>query len=360
MVHLVIGTRAQLVKMGPVMAALARRGMPYRLILTAEHRETMGSMLEMYGVRQPEIVLGDLGRDITSARQLVPWFAGILAHTALRSDRVFAGDRTGIVVVHGDAPPALLGALMGKLRGLKVAHIEAGLRSFNVLDPFPEEIVRILTAGLADIFFAPGQWALRNLRWRRRARKVDTGANTLYDALRLAIASPAEPDRPDGPYCVFSVHRFENLYVGRRYKFIMDALGVLADRLPVVFVLHPVTRRKLAAEGDLRQLEEQPNVLLRPRYDYFDFIKLLTAGEFLATDGGSNQEECAYLGMPCLLLRARTERREGLGANVLLSNLELGRVRAFAEGYARLRREPIRLERSPSETIVDVLAEYSP
>jgi UDP-N-acetylglucosamine 2-epimerase (non-hydrolysing) len=99
-------------------------------------------------------------------------------------------------------------------------------------------------------------------------------------------------------------------------------------------------------------------VLLGPRYDYFDFVKLLMGAEFLATDGGSNQEECFYLGKPCLLLRARTERREGLGQNAVLSGLDMGHVRAFARGYGRLERPPVRLQRSPSDAIVEGLRRY--
>ncbi len=353
MIHVVIGTKAQLVKMGPVMAELESRGAAWNFVFTGQHHETIRDLRENFGVRDPDVVLHE-GRDIKSVPAMAVWMARILARALLRRPDPFRGDRRGIVLVHGDTFSCLLGALLARVRGLRVGHVESGLRSFDLFNPFPEELTRVLTFRLTDVYFCPGAWAVENLRGHR-GRKIDTVHNTLLDSLRLAAARMESVDVPvpRGRYCVVSLHRFENIFDRAAMERVVGLVERIAERMPALFILHPPTRAKLKRFGMMERLKGNPRIRLRPRYDYFRFIKLVWNSEFLATDGGSNQEECFYMGKPCLLLRKATERQEGIGRNVVLSRYEESAVDGFLENYRDLAFGFADFGESPTRTIVD-------
>ena len=123
----------------------------------------------------------------------------------------------------------------------------------------------------------------------------------------------------------------------------------------ILFILHPSTENKLKKHGMYETLMSNESIDLRPRYDYFKFIKLLKNSEFIITDGGSNQEECYYIGKPCLIFRNKTERIEGLGKNAVLSELDEKIITEFVNKYEEYVYPPINLDRTPSKIIVDFL-----
>ena len=149
MIHIIIGTKAQLIKMAPVMKLLEQQGIEYNYISTGQHRETMDDILANFGIKLPDQITYT-GKDITSVIQMFTWSVRNIVHTLQNKHAIFRNDTNGIVLVHGDTFSTLLGALMGKIAGLKVGHIESGLRSFNLFHPFTEEITRILTFRLSD------------------------------------------------------------------------------------------------------------------------------------------------------------------------------------------------------------------
>lgn len=359
MIYVVLGTKAQLIKMAPVMQALRAAGLPYRFISTGQHRETMDDLLANFGLPGPDYRLYE-GRDITSVPAMALWALRILWRTLKRRREIFGGDARGIVLVHGDTFSTLLGALMGRVAGLQVGHVESGLRSFNLFHPFPEEAIRLATFRLSHVLFCPGPWAVANVAGVR-AEKVDTGGNTLADALRHAVATtdidgvsiPAEP------FAVVTLHRFENLYSRPAVERVVAIVERIAESRRLLFILHPPTAKKLREFGLDARLAALPGVELRPRYDYFRFIKLLSAADFVVSDGGSNQEECFYLGKPILLLRKATERQEGLGENCVLSGYDPAVIDRFVAGWASHRRPPRFPERSASALIVDRCREFA-
>ena len=148
MIHIVLGTKAQLIKMVPIMVRLTEQNVPYNFISTGQHRATMKEMLGEFGLKQPDVVLYD-GPDIVSLPKMLLWMLRILWRCVFSRRRIFGEQPTGMVLVHGDTFSTLLGALMGRLAGLRVGHVESGLRSFNLLHPFPEELTRVLTFGSA-------------------------------------------------------------------------------------------------------------------------------------------------------------------------------------------------------------------
>jgi UDP-N-acetylglucosamine 2-epimerase (non-hydrolysing) len=363
MVHFIVGTRAQLIKIAPVMKEFERAGAPYNFIFIAQHKETMTEMLDDFGLKQPDYTVGNIGSDISHPLLMARWLGTLIGQITTAGKAAFRGDRTGIAVVHGDALPALVGALWAKMNGLRVAHVEAGLRSFNYLNPFPEELIRVLLwkFKLADLCFCPNDWAVNNLS-QYSMIKVDTHHNTLLDSLRIATAATPSGRSGDSglpkEYGVVSLHRTETLMSKSGLESAIVAVENIAEKIPLVFVLHPSTRKTLESQRLLARLKENPNLRIYPRLNYFAFMELLKNSQFLISDGGSNQEECYYLGHPCLLLRATTERVEGLGENALISNFDERLVSEFVENYRNYRRPPVHLPESPSEIIFEHLRKY--
>ncbi|MHA1439881.1 MAG: UDP-N-acetylglucosamine 2-epimerase [Promethearchaeota archaeon] len=317
-IHVVIGTKAQLIKVALVMVELQKRKIDYNFIFTGQHKETIKELMEVFKLKEPDYVIYQ-GKDITKIPQMIIWTIQCLIHTFKNKKKIFKNQK-GVVLVHGDAFSVLLGAFMGKIAGLKVSYIEAGLRSFNFFHPFPEEITRRMTSRLADYHFCPGEFAFNNSK-KYRGEKINTRVNTLYNPLKLVIGNKdnIQVGIPQEKYCLVSIRRFENIFKRTRFLFILKILEEISKQIKVLFVLHKPTREKLENFGFYRTLVENPNIELRPRYDYFKFIKLLSSAEFVITDGGSNQEESYYLGKPCLVMRKTTERKEGLDKNVVFN-----------------------------------------
>jgi UDP-N-acetylglucosamine 2-epimerase (non-hydrolysing) len=253
--------------------------------------------------------------------------------------------------VHGDTPSTLLATLMARRAGLPVAHLESGLRSGSFWHPFPEELIRVLVMRRSAACFAPDAAAAANLRsMGLAARIVETSGNTGLEALRDAVAD-VEPG--SGPV-VATMHRVENLHNAERFDGFLDLLGRL--NRSVTFVVHPPTDAVLARRGG-RPSVEAGGVATSGLVPYEDFVTMLAAAPFVITDGGSIQEECARLGVPTILWRDRTERRDGVGENVLVSEYDDAKVNAFLADPYRWRR-PRRLgDERPTTQVVDVLVE---
>ena len=353
MIHIIIGTKAQLIKMAPIMKLLGEQGIAYNYISTGQHRETMDDILENFGIKQPDHMTYS-GKDITSVIQMFTWSLRNIVHTFRNKHKIFSNDTNGIVLVHGDTFSTLLGALMGKIAGLKVGHVESGLRSYNLLHPFPEEITRILTFRLSDYLFAPGDWACSNLQ-KYRGAKVNTVNNTLLDSLAdalPAIQRVTDIDLPDVPFGVVTLHRFENIYSKAVLGRVVSIVERISKSRRLLFILHQPTEIKLRKFGYYQRLADNTQIELRKRYDYFRFIKLIMAAEFIISDGGSNQEECLFLGKPILLLRKATERTEGLNRNCVLSQYDNDIIDAFVADPGRYRYDQIDLKDSPSQAII--------
>jgi len=362
-IHVFIGTKAQYIKMVPLLRHMDSAGVGYRLIDSGQHAELAASLRRELGVREPDLCLG-IGTDVVTLAQALRWSFGLAGRLLLRSrlrNEVFAG-RDGVCVVHGDTPSTLLGALLAKRAGMSVAHVEAGLRTFRWFHPFPEEIVRVLTGRMSDVLFAPGPEAASNLRNAAvKGRVVEQPVNTVLEAVRDALGTHwgdleqvhdragVEPGAPAGP-AVVTMHRVENLYHRSRRSALVDLVTDLAADGPVRWVVHGPTEQTLA--GHLRRRLVDAGVELVPLLGYREFLTNLAAAPFVITDGGSIQEECALLGVPTLVWRDRTDRPDGLGENVVLSHYDATIVGDFLKDPQLYRRRPRPLEFSPSERIL--------
>ena len=344
----------------PIAWELEKRGIPYKLIDTGQHESLSSSLREQYGIKQPDYSLGNRRSDVNTLGRGLLWFLVNVAKYALRGQRtkreLFDG-LEGVVLVHGDTASTLLSALIAKRAGQKVMHIEAGLRSWRLLNPFPEELVRILVMRMSDYLIAPSQPAHDNLMaMSLRANSWHVGGNTGIDIVAADMQKTGkEPTALTGSYCVVTIHRMETLYSRSRMKLVVDSIVRAQKRIPVLFVQHAPTARRLAKYGMQQDLKKS-GVKMLDLMAHADFIHLLKDAEFVMTDGGSVQEEAAYLGVPCLLMRMATERSDGLDANVVLSKMDRTRIESFVNDYRKYKRPRFDFESlRPSAGIVDIL-----
>ena len=362
MIIFYVGTRAQIIKMAPVIVEAEERNLPLSIILTGQHKETMDELMNDFGIKSAPVHLYD-GPEVTGIFQMAKWF--LLCFVRVQKNRgkflPTLGNEKRIVVVHGDTFSTLLGAIVGRINKINVAHVESGLRSFNLFHPFPEELTRLATFKLSKIAFCPGDWAFDNLK-KYNLKRVNTQQNTLVDSLKCALGSEAETevDKRGQSYGVCSIHRFENIFNRKQLEKIVKLIELGARSYSIVFVLHPATKKKLTSFGLLASLEDNPNINLQPRMTYVKFIKLIKDAKFVITDGGSNQEELSYLGIPTCLMRKKTERQEGLDTTVTICNYDQSIMKKFLDSV-QSRGDMLKTEGytaiSPSKLIADVLQE---
>jgi UDP-N-acetylglucosamine 2-epimerase (non-hydrolysing) len=354
MILVVFGTTGELIKLAPILLRFEQRGHRYVLATTGQQVEQIPAFLEQFGLRQPDLWLarGAHGRDLGTNSDIPGWLANV--------GRTFAGARRELrrtlrsgpgrplVLVHGDTMTTVLGATMGRALRIPVAHVEAGLRSYDLRHPFPEELNRRTASRLAKIHYAPGPWAASNLRV---GDVVDTGSNTIRDSLELASGGREPSDVPDEPFGVVSLHRYELLSNRRLLAGTLDVLAAAAERTPLLFIDHSVTAAALL-RFDLGHVFDGTRFRRLARLPFFDFVRIERRSSFLVTDSGGSQEECFYLDRPCLVHRLRTERHEGLGENAVLSGLRLYVLERFLDSYSNHVRESPLPATSPSDIVV--------
>ena len=357
MICVVYGTTGELIKLAPVLDRLLSRGHPYMSVTTAQQVEQIPPLLEQFGLPAPDLWLGNGagGRDLQTKSDVPGWLATVLTRFAREGRKLRRGLRTGagrpLVLVHGDTMTTVLGAALGRVLRTGVAHIEGGLRSYDWRNPFPEELNRRAASKLALIHYAPGSWAASNLR---RGIIVDTGSNTIRDSLEMCPPDQTPPVAvPDGRFGLVSIHRQELLDHRDLFTRTLDELRARGG-VPLLFVDHPVTAAAIERYG-LGDRFDGARFVRIPRLTFFPFISLLRKSAFLVTDSGGSQEECYYLDHPCLVHRLKTERREGLGENVVLSRFDFAVLREFLADPDRYRERRTLPPAAPSDVIVNDL-----
>ncbi len=298
------GTRPEANKMGPVVAALKRAGLFEVLTLvTGQHRQQLDASLATFGME------ADADLDVMTDRQTLPELVGRITPAAAAALRSLRAD---YVLVHGDTTTTFCVAFAAFLEGARVAHVEAGLRSFDMAQPFPEEANRRLTDVLTDMDLPPTDGAKENLleEGKDPERMVVTG-NTAVDAV---LASRERARLPEGlpaeGLVAVTMHRRENLPVMRG---LAEALAAVARAHPELTFVYPVHLNPAVRERVWPALEGVPNFRLLDPVDYLSMVALLDRSVLVITDSGGIQEEGAALGRPVAVLRNVTERPEGLG-----------------------------------------------
>jgi UDP-N-acetylglucosamine 2-epimerase (non-hydrolysing) len=315
----IVGARPNFVKMAPVISQLRSR-LPdgnHVLVHTGQHYDRLLSdiFLEELGVPAPDHML-----DVGSGSHAVQ-----MARVMDRLEPVLLEERPDLLIVPGDVNSTVAAALVASKLQIPIAHVEAGLRSFD--RTMPEEINRIVTDQLADHLFVHSEDAIDNLRAEGIApHRIHFVGNTMIDSLVAveerfrALLLAERLGMPTGGYVLVTLHR-PALVDGPLLEVVLDRLGELARELPVLFPVHPRTRKMM------EDLEVPAHVTLIDPVGYLDFLSLEADAAAVLTDSGGVQEETTYLGIPCFTLRSTTERPITIsaGTNVLLG-LEPDRI----------------------------------
>jgi len=328
----VFGTRPEAIKMSPVVRAFeARNGrVQHRICVTAQHREILDQVLDFFSVR-PEYDLDLMVRGQTPAQ--------VSARVLERFTPVLETERPDWVLVQGDTTTTMATALAASYQGVKVAHIEAGLRTFDKSQPFPEEINRVLVSSVADMHFAPTALARANLIAEGvDADKVFVTGNPGVDAFyhTLATLNGGPKDDPlhgipfDRRIILVTAHRRENH--GAPLQSICRALLDLVRRYgDLVYIVFPVHPNHAVLDTVYQILGGVPGVRLLPPLDYRTLVHVMRKSDIVLTDSGGIQEEAPALGKPVLVMREVSERPEGMFAgNARLVGTERERIVAEA------------------------------
>ena len=346
----IVGARPNFMKVAPVLNALrAREKVVQTLIHTGQHYDVNMSdvFFQQLGIPEPDVNLA-VGSG-SHAKQT--------AEIMIRLEPVILERQPDIALVYGDVNSTVATVLVCAKLGVRVGHVEAGLRSFD--RTMPEEINRLVTDQLADLLFTPSEDGDENLRREGiPAEKIFLVGNVMIDSLVRLLPAAQNSKTNDLPkrYALVTLHRPANVDDGLRLKGILESLLEVNRDLSVVFPAHPRTRKRIEDfglnAGQLRVLDPLP---------YVDFLGLQSRATVVITDSGGIQEETTYLGVPCLTVRENTERpiTVSMGTNVLVGRdreklrAELSRI---LSGKAKKGTVPPLWDGNAGDRIADILA----
>jgi len=335
----VFGTRPEVIKLAPLIRELkGRRDADVLVATTGQHRELLTQALEVFSIRP------DVDFEIMLPEQTL---SGLTSRLLPALDHLIAGHRPDVLVVQGDTTSAFVSALAAFYHRVPVAHVEAGLRTDNPADPFPEEINRRLTSVVTDFHFAPTERAGARLRAEGiPPDRVWVTGNTVVDALHYirgteAFKRTALPVDRTGRLLLVTLHRRESW--GAALEQMCRAIRKIVERHGDVRVAFPVHLNPAVGAGGARVcvarvLQGVDRVHLLPPLDYLTFLALMDASWLVMTDSGGVQEEAPVLGKPVLVLRETTERPEAVDSGVarLVGTSEA----AVADAVEELLRDP--------------------
>ena len=358
----VVAARPNYMKIAPVMRAVAKAGFAEQILVhTGQHYDP--SMSDVFfsdlGMQPPDIHLG-VGSG-SHAEQTARVMVGF--------EKVCLERRPDLVLVAGDVNSTLACAIDAAKLRIPCAHLEAGLRSFDLA--MPEEVNRILVDRISRILLTPSADADENLRKEGTSEeRIFRVGNVMIDTL-LANLEAARATRtrerlglaPSG-YVVLTLHRPSNVDDSVTLGRILEALEVVQRDLPIVFPIHPRTRKQLASFGLDRRIEGMPGLRLCDPMGYLEFLGLMAGARLVLTDSGGLQEETTALGIPCLTLRESTERPITVteGTNIIVGT-DAGRITAEAlrvlAGEGKAGRTPALWDGRASERVAEVLGQFA-
>lgn len=318
---LVAGARPNFMKLAPLLRELAGHGIRATLIHTGQHygRDMSDVFFEQLRMPQPDVHLdiGSASHGVQAGQIMVAFEQYLAARPA---------PPKGVVVV-GDVNSTMACALVAVKRGIPIAHVEAGLRSFD--RTMPEEINRIVTDSICDLLLVSEPAGLENLeREGVPAERVRYCGNVMIDSLvdqlpsARALDMPAKLGLRRGEYAVATLHRPSNVDVAPRLRELITFLQRVGSAHPIVFPVHPRTEKMLTELGLRDELAHDPRARLIQPLGYREFLSLMDGARLVVTDSGGIQEETTYLGVPCVTLRANTERPVTItrGTNTLVGD----------------------------------------
>lgn len=311
----VFGTRPEAIKMAPLIKELEKRQNIESIVcLTGQHREMLMQVMNTFNID------ADFNLDIMRPGQTV---TTITTDVLSGMENILKETKPDVMLVHGDTSTSFAGALAAFYAGVRVGHVEAGLRTYDKLSPFPEEMNRQITSRLADLHFAPTAANRKNLLSENISDNVFVTGNTVIDALKTTVSNNYHfsdealeaIDFSDAKYILLTAHRRENL--GQPLRQICRAVRILArDNADVKFI-YPMHLNPLVRNTAREILGGMDNIILTEPVDVCDMHNLMNRCYMVMTDSGGLQEEAPALGKPVLVLRTETERPEAVTAGTV-------------------------------------------
>ena len=364
LIHLIVGARPNFMKMAPLYRELSLYSNRYepRIIHTGQHYDEQMSKLFFNDLAMPEpsayLNVGSGTQGKQTARIIERY-----------EDLILSGDKPDLVIVAGDVNSTIACALVAKKLYIPVAHLEAGLRSYD--DRMPEEINRVLTDRISDILLTPSLDANKNLEKEGiNPEKIYFVGNIMIDSL-VAHKDKAENSNifhqlnmvPNEKYALVTLHRPSNVDEYEGLKMLLTSLEIIERKIKIIFPMHPRTRKNIYELGLSSILNTSSNLIITEPLGYLDFLKLEMNAKFILTDSGGIQEESTYFGVPCLTLRENTERPITIteGTNHLVDlNVEsiVNSARAIIEENVKQGKIPKYWDGKTAKRIVKVLDEW--
>ncbi len=308
-VAVILGTRPEAIKLAPVILALrGRAGIQLEVALTGQHREMVDQVMALFGIR------ADVDLDIMQPRQSL---TDITVRSLRGLEDYLIHSRPDWVLVQGDTTTAFAAALAAFYQRIPVGHVEAGLRTDDLWDPYPEEVNRRLISQVASLHFAPTPQAVANLQRSDVVGKIILTGNTVIDALLQVAAQDPGCEVPGLEWSRYrvllaTIHRRENW--GSPLDAIADALLQILARAPETALLLPLHRNPTVRDPLQMKLGSHPRVFLTEPLDYAAWVGAMQRCDLILSDSGGIQEEAPALGKPVLVLRRTTERPEAIEA----------------------------------------------
>jgi len=305
---IVLGTRPEAIKLCPLIIEFQNyKNIQTKVLLTGQHIEMVSQVLDIFGIKE------DFNLQIMKKKQSLGYItqsviAGLEEH--------FLKNKPNLVIVQGDTTTAFAAALISFYFGVKVAHVEAGLRTNNIDNPFPEEANRKMITQLASFHFAPTKIAFENLISTKTLGVIKLTGNTVIDALMIIkkkFKFKENQSKKDSKKIIFtSIHRRENW--GKNIRNISYGIKEIADKYTNVKIILPMHKNETVRKPIQDILNNHPRIELTEPLNYKDLVSTLIDSYFVITDSGGIQEEAPALGKPVLVLRDSTERPEGIEA----------------------------------------------
>lgn len=311
-IFVVFGTRPEAIKMCPLVLQLQKqKKITCKVCLTGQHREMLQQVMEVFEI------WADYNLDIMKTGQTL---TSITADVLIKLDEILHIEQPDLVLVHGDTSTSFAVSLACFYNGIKIGHVEAGLRTYNMFSPYPEEFNRQVVDLLADIYFAPTEMARKNLlKENKDPEKIYITGNTVIDALNTTVQNEyfnKDLEWADGSKLILmTAHRRENQGCVMREMFC--AIRRIVEEFEDVKVIYPVHLNPMIQKVANEELGKHERIRLIEPLNVIDFHNYMAKSFLILTDSGGIQEEAPALGIPVLVMRNTTERPEGVEAGTL-------------------------------------------
>lgn len=353
MIYIIFGTVAEYIKLFPVMKQFDRHHIRYIQVDTGQQIEAVRNNINRLDKKKPEFTLTSRKKNVENIPQILVWMVEVL----FNARRLPINNKDLVIVLGCAAMPTLLGFIIGKFFRAKLIHIESGKRTFNYLNPFPEEIISAVVSRFSDICFPADHVDALNLSFKKNV--YETHGNTVIDATKEVLKfKPSLLARKysSKPFVLFIARRHENIIIKNNLEKIINILEIiLKKKYRVLWPAHTTTEHALKERHFWKRIVELSNTypfVISNLFDYVDFIYLLSRCEFVATDASGAQEEAYFLNKPTLILRNHSPN-PGIGETGMLSNLDHEKVNIFLKTYKKFKRTK-HISGNPSKIILEV------